>query len=222
MSEDVARAVGAGSTETVIIAGKQCQARPLGVRELTEVERECLKQYKRQVLETYALNGDLLPEAEAHRLLREKMDEVSLWDVSNLPPKFVVDFTQVKVNDAIIKWLTSNMGFTEKEDDGKTKSRALIDLTAKRMIAAAIDGNSMDAALYENLVGEPPRRQKVGYVNWWISGSYDGMITLVWICFKDNGVTRDEVAREIGNNPGILVNLSREIEHLSAAAVGNG
>ena len=43
MSEVMARAAGAGSPLTVEIGGKQCSVRPLTIRELTEVERDCVE-----------------------------------------------------------------------------------------------------------------------------------------------------------------------------------
>ena len=86
MSEDVARALGAGGDITTI-AGKECKVRPLSIRELTEVERECLKVYKRTFLETFHDNLDLLPDDEAAGLMSRKLEEASAWDVGDLPSK---------------------------------------------------------------------------------------------------------------------------------------
>ena len=72
------------------------------------------------------------------------------------------------------------------------------------------------------MTGGKPLKVKVPYVSWWITGSFDGMITLIWTCFKHNGVSREDVARELGRNEALLTELSREIETLSVPAVGNG
>ena len=40
---------------------------------------------------------------------------------------------------------------------------------------------------------------KVNYVSWWITGTFEGMLTLVWLCFKSNGVTKEEVEEDKEN-----------------------
>jgi len=66
------------------------------------------------------------------------------------------------------------------------------------------------------------RPLKIQYVNWWITGSYDGMVTFIWLCFRSYGVSKEEVFDKIGKESSLLVELSREIETLSTPAVGNG
>ena len=89
----------------MLIAGKECTVRPLGIRELTEVERDCAERYKRQYLKTFADNLDLLPAEAKDRLLLEKMDVVARWDVDDLPPKFVHDPARVKMTDKLKSWV---------------------------------------------------------------------------------------------------------------------
>jgi hypothetical protein len=52
MSEKVARALGAAG-ESMSCNGKPCEIRPVGIKFLTEVQRECLKQFQRLFLENY-------------------------------------------------------------------------------------------------------------------------------------------------------------------------
>ena len=104
MSDDTARAVGAGGS-TVEIAGKQCQVRPLSVKELLEVERECLKTYKRQHMESFAESVDLLPEPEQIGAVRAELVKTSAWDKSNLPPKFGYDHSRIELTDGLRAWL---------------------------------------------------------------------------------------------------------------------
>ena len=75
MSEQMARALAATSPMTVMIGGKECTVRPLGIQELTEVERDCVQRFKRQYLETFSQNLDLLPENRRTELLEQKMEE---------------------------------------------------------------------------------------------------------------------------------------------------
>lgn len=212
MSESVARALGANETRTVTIAGKKCTVRPLGLRELTEVERLCVKQYKRNLLETYAENVDLLSESERAGLMREKLDEVALWDIDDLPPKRAHDATKIKATKKLREYVIK----TFAADD------SIKPLQLKQLVTGLLDSNAMNAATYKKYTDEKPPSVLVPYASWWITGSHDGMITLIWTCFKDDGVTKDEVARELGSNKEMLIAISRDIEHVTVPAVKNG
>lgn len=212
MSEIMARALGAPGALTATIAGKECTVRPLGIQELTEVERDCVQRYKRGFLETYSQNLDLLPKERGEQLLEQKMAEVARWDVDNLPPKWAHDPKRIKVTEALKKWLKENLELKEDADDERLR----------RMAASALDQGMLTEEQYRNLTDAKPPRVRVGYVNWWITGSYDGMITFVWVCFRHNGVTREQCVEALRGNMALLVDLSREIERLSSPTVGNG
>lgn len=217
MPDDVARAVAAGG-RTITIAGKQCQVRPLGIRELTEVERDCLQRYKRQYLETFQANLDLLPEEDRGRTMDRKMEEAARWDVDDLPSKWAYDPRTLKITAELISWLTENMGVKAPEKDKDENDQML-----RRTLATALDQGSLDENEYQKLSGgHKPIKAKVPYVNWWITGCFDGMISFIWTCFRRDGITREQVVEELGGNMGLLSDVSREIEHLSAPAVGNG
>lgn len=220
--EDVARALGAGSTDTILINGKECSVRPLTVKELTEVERDCLKRYKRSYIETYSENADLLGEEEGKQLVREKIDEAAKWDVSSLPPKYACDDSKIQVTDILKSWLKENIGFSEKDQNGAEIPKQAIEKRLKRLAAYAIDADMLSVDDFKKFTGESPVRQKVGYVNWWITGTFDGMLTMVWMAVRQGGVTKEEVATELGKNPSLLTYFAREIERLSAPDVGNG
>lgn len=210
MPEDMARALGADGATTVIIADKQCTVRALGLGELTQVERICIRQYKRSYLQTYAENADLLENGQ--QILSEKMDQAAKWDIDDLPSKYAHDPKRIKLAKGLKKWLVS-----EFELNGETKDDQL-----QRLCATALDQEALSYQHYRKLTGERPMRVKVPYANWWITGSFDGMITFIWICFKHNGVTKEQVEEELGRNPLILSELAREIEELSVPAVENG
>lgn len=208
MSEDVARALGANGARTVTIAGKECMVRPLSIQELTEVERDCVERYKRAYIKTYADCRDLLP--EGNDVLWERIEEAAHWDVSNLPPKYVYNSARLKINRNVRLWMA------DKFDMDKRANERLV----RNLAAAAMDQGMLDNKKYQEMTGEAPPRMKVPYVTWWITGSYEGMISFVWTCFRHEGVSREEVARELGRNPQMLIELSREIESLSAPQMG--
>ena len=219
MSEDVARAVGARIPEPVTIAGKEVLVRPLSLKELTEAQRAGLKDYKRSYLETYKENLDLLPESEQSSLMREKLEEVARWDLQDLPAKLVYDVKRVKINPAIEKWVKEN--YPEYEVDPKA-SKEKQEAHLKAVVTTALDSEVLADELYENLTGESPKKHKVGYVNWWITATFEGMLTMLWLSIRDSGLTKDQIAGELSKNPGLLAQLSREIESLSAPATSNG
>jgi hypothetical protein len=99
------------------------------------------------------------------------------------------------------------------------------ELTDKRwrtMAAAALDTGMMDGDEYRRLSGSPLLpKVKIPYVNWWITGDHDGMITFAWVCFRHNGVTREQVADKMREDMAGMLRVTREIETLTAPKSGN-
>lgn len=209
MSEEMARALGASSPMTVQIGNKECQVRPLGIKELTEAERDCLERYKDAYVATYIRNAPKLP--GGGELLERKLEEAARWDVNNLPEKEAHNPAKVELTAPLKKWLRGQFDL-----DGAGNNRY------KRMAAAALDSEILSAEEYEKLVGKKPVKQAVPYVSWWITGCFEGMITFVWICFRRDGITREQVEDELGHNPALLMEISREIERVTAPDSGNG
>ena len=212
MSEQMARALAATSPMTVMIGGKECTVRPLGIQELTEVERDCVQRFKRQYLETFSQNLDLLPENRRTELLEQKMEAVAHWDVEQLPNKWAHDPSRIRLTDELKSWLKETFQLREEVDDDRFK----------RMAAAGMDQGMLEPEDYTKMTQAMPPRVKVAYSNWWITGAWEGMITFVWVCFRHNGVTREQCIEALRGNTPLLVDLSREIERLSSPAVGNG
>lgn len=217
MADDVARAVGARGANGYTIAGKECRPRALNIKELAEVERHCLKQYKRQYLETFSENLDLLNCNVEDRsvLLQKKIDECARWDVTDLPPKTVYDPSRVVINDKIKKWVKE-----EWSDSVPTKD--LDDDQIRKLVTTALDMENLSEDEYEKMAGTKPKKRKTGYANWWTTGSFDGMITMIWACFEHEGITKQQIEDELASNPSILISISRDIEELSAPDLGNG
>lgn len=216
MSEDMVRAVGAGSPLTVTIAGKECQVRPLGLRELAEVQRDCVDRYKRAYLETYAKNLDLLPRDQRAQRMDAKLEETARWDIRDLPNKFAYNPRRIRVTEGLTARLRDLFGEDEEDNWGS-------ELWTQRLAATALDQGMLSEKDYRELTKSPNLpRVKVGYVNWWITGSYEGMITFAYVCFRHNGVSRNDVEEALGKRPGLLAEITRELERLSAPQAGNG
>ena len=223
MAEDVARAVGAASPTTVTIAGKEVRPRPLSLKELAEVERDCLKRFRRQYLEAYRDNMDLLSPAQRDRMMQEKIEETAKWDLANLPPKYAVDWHKVKLNDKLRTWVDSYLENQSMDDDKPTEQDA-VDRFYKKLVGAFIDQGILSDDEYKTLAGYDTPKVKVPYVSWWITGSLDGQITMCWACFSSVGITRDEIERDplVLKNPQKLLQIAMEIETLTAPELGNG
>lgn len=212
MSEAMARAVGAGSPLTVEIDGKQCTVRPLSIRELTEVERDCVERYRRSYLKTFADNLDLVPKNIRESMMREKFEEAARWDVDDLPRKEAFSSVKVKVTKGLRRFIKAEYTETTEPDDDKIQLLA----------AAALDSGMLSVEQYKSLTGEDAKPTKVPYVAWWITGSTEGKITFIWMTFRHNDVTREQVADAVSENIALFTEVAQEIERLSSPQLGNG
>jgi hypothetical protein len=215
MSEEMARALGADSPKPpLMIAGKPCTIRPLGIKELTEVQRDCVERYKRTYLKTFADNLDLLPTTEEKKLsmMEKKMEQVARWDAKSLPPKDTCDPNRLVVNQVLKDWLKDTFSITDNKDDEHWRYLA----------ATALDAGTLSSAEYELMAGQRPARIRIPYDSWWVTGCYEGMITFAWACFKHCGVTREEIESDLGKQMSDLVKATREIEKVTAPQLGNG
>lgn len=220
MSEDVARAIGTPGTATIIIAGKECRARPLSLRELGLVERECLNQYRENRLEYLSRTTKYLPEGEATKIIREKILEMESWDVKSLPMQKVYDPDRLYVNEKLTQWVFDNVSGSADEYAAHAAGPAQRRLIQK-WLAASLDGQMLTEDEFKEMCGHAPVSMKTGYVNWWITGCFSGMLEIAYQCFAHHGVTREQVSEAFIENFGMLIGLSRQIEKLSAPQSGN-
>lgn len=207
MSEAVARAVGGGvASPPIMIAGKPCSPRPLSVKELAEVERECVRRYKQEYLASYRAGLELTEGIDRHVAYMDKLAEVAKWDIADLPARYAAHAAKITVTPALREWAAGLF----------TLPAAIADKSIGRLAAGALDNKILSAAEYTALTGDAPPMVRVDYVNWWITGPLEGKITFIWVAVRGAGVTWDEVAAEVGNNPALADLLSRDIEELSA------
>lgn len=226
MSDDVARAVGANG-RTIKVAGKECTVRPLKLRELTELQRMCLECYKDKHIESYARgvkkSAVIFTDVEEQkRLVQEEIEKVSSWDLDDLPVKYVYDASSVVITDKLKEWLYKNTDFDDKGIGGKKLSDSKLDVKIRRRVVTSLENNALSEDVYKELTGSEPVKVKVKYEAWWVTATVEGMLATIWMAFRDNGLERDDVINELGDNPDLMTQLSREIEHLTAPASGNG
>lgn len=211
--DDTARALGAGGSATVTIAGKECTARPLSARELAELERICVQEYKDGYLDTIGRNIKRLPDkSRRNAYMEEQMAKAAAWTVRDLPTAKSYDPARIKMSDKLSVWIKETFDLNGEADPDQMMQYA----------AVALDQGMMNEEEYTERTGAPAPSMRVGYVNWWMTGCFDGAIAFIWVCFRDNGVTREEVASEMGKRRGGLMKMVREIESLSVPDVGNG
>lgn len=220
MSEDVTRAVGGNGAQRIVIAGVECTVRPLSLRELGEIERECLNQYRESKLEYLQRTAKYLPDGEGAKLLRDKLEEMAAWDVKNLPLMTVYDPDRLVITDALRNWVREKIGDAVSEIEAQADEKRR-DRLFKQVVATSLDSGELTAVDYTRLTNKPPVSLKTGYVNWWITGCFSGMLEMAYMAFRHNGVTRDQVSEALGRNMSLMVQLSREIESLSAPQTGN-
>src|SRR5690554_3468201 len=103
MSDALARVTGAGVSLNV--NGKEYQLRPVGLRQLQELQKEALRYYKRQYLQTFADAAALMGNGTSEKLLAEKIEECARWDVCDLPEQNAYDAEQVPINEQVLSWL---------------------------------------------------------------------------------------------------------------------
>lgn len=218
MSEDTTRMVGGNSDRSITIAGKECTLKPLTIREIGELERACVRQYKRHYIETFADNADLLPESRRDQILLEKMEKVATWDVNSLPTTKAYDINKIYVCQKLEEWAKSRyLDYFAAESVEEDSRKKLL----QRIVATALDKGDLSPAEYKELTGFDAISEKVGYVNWWITGSFDGMLEMIYVALKSNGVTKDQIAQELSDKPSLMVELARELEHISSPQSGN-
>lgn len=216
MSEDVARALGAGVTSDLKIKGKVYKLRPLTVKELTEIQRTCLKRYQRQYMETFKNNIDLLADTpdKQQDLLSAELQKVSRWGLDDLPVKEVYDASRVTVTPELKAWLRVNLGASENVLATETKCRQLV--------TTALDGAVLTPDVCFKLTGTVPSVIKTGYANWWVTGSSEGMIHFVWLSIRSDEVSEQDIENEISGQYESIVLAARDVEKISVPDLGNG
>lgn len=207
MSDDLARAVGAG--DTVDVKGKTYRASPITIQELQEIQRLAIRSYKREYLTSYAENLDLLPEEMRQGKLDAKMDEVSKWDIGDLPVKTAFDVSKVQFSPELEELLSKVFGDLPETEAGK-----------KAVLATALDSEEVTIQQVKQLTGCQPRKGRIPYDTWWITAKLDGIVAMTWAALHANHpeLKKDEVARWPFPK---LAEVARLAESLTSPDLGN-
>jgi hypothetical protein len=168
MSEEstTERAVGTGSFVTV--NGVDYQLSPLGIKSLTTIQKEALRFYKRQYLETFADTIDLVSNGED--LFLKERQIVAKWSYDMLPASVLHDPDSVLVTDELREKLTAKLGELPSKDD---------------LVAALCCLHLDEGSLSVDDLGIPVRSMKTEYGIWWAS-TLEGMTLMVWLSLKKN------------------------------------
>jgi hypothetical protein len=206
-TEKEARALAAG--ETIEVNGKEYKLRPIVAQVLSDLEREALRYWKRQYLETYTENADLLSDGKADELIERKMDEAAQWDLTDLPQKDAFDLTRVPASKDARLWAEKKRGEELSEDN-----------EIKAVLSVALDTGELKPEDVEKMTGRRPVRGRVRYDQWWVTATMTGMIA-----FITAGVNQEHPKlsrKEVGKWPfSKIAEAARITERLTSADVGN-
>lgn len=218
MAEDTARALGAAAPRGVFIGGKEYFPRPLGLRDLVEVERECLLSEKKNYLTTYSENIEILnlSEKDKSTYMEKKLDEVARWTVEDLPLKTVYDTSKFPIGERTKKMLKVKMQLRGEN----TKDFTLAQW--RKILAGGLDSRQVTEADIKKAASAVPNKQRTAYAAWWITGCIEGMLAMVYQCFKQEGLDRKTLDKHLGTDFETLTLMARTIESLSAPETGNG
>lgn len=213
MSDKESRAMGAGRKITV--GEKEYMLRPVVVQQLCDLEQEALQFFRRQVLQTYRGNADLLGE-QADELIAKKFEEVSRWSLDDLPKKTAYDASKLPVTDAARAWAKE----FHQEIDGD-QDEELDDVRVRTLIVVALDQERITAKYVQKIVGRKPVLAKVRYDQWWITGCFEGMVSFIFSSLRQE---QPELTRkDVGKWPiAAIFEISRKVESITAPNLGNG
>ena len=208
------------AADVVEVDGKEFKLRPIVAQHLCDLEQEALRCYKRQFLQTYAENADLIGDGDGKELVRQKMDEAAQWDLSNLPQKDAYDASRVPISKKLVQWIEKEFGELPKLDKTEEKDKTNNDQTIRSLLSTALDSGKIKPDEVKEKFGALPRQGRVRYDTWWVTASWEGMISFVLTSARYEHPKMSK--KEIGNWPfSKLVEASRKVEQLTSASMGN-
>jgi uncharacterized ubiquitin-like protein YukD len=183
MSEREARAVAAG--ESIEVNGTTYRLRPISFQHLCDLERDALRYYKRQYLETFRDNADLLGD-DAHTVLTQEMAKAAKWDLEDLPQRAVHDVRGMKITEKLKKWIEDKYGEVPKEEQA-----------IRALVSMALDSEALKVQDVKEMTGVTPTKGMVRYDNWWVTGSMDGMSSFILTSLREDHpqMTRADVVK---------------------------
>lgn len=220
MAEDVARAVGAKDGMAVMVDGKECTIRPLSIVELAEIERECVSNYRKEFLQAWKDTLEFFPEDQRLSVMQEKINEAAKFELKTLPVKYAYDPKHIELTNDMRKWIDENMSAWVEEFKDSRSDR--IDQFLRSLAVQALEQGLLSEETYSTLAKKPVKKNKVGYVHWWVSNTMPGRLAVVYPVFRDNGLTREQIKRAVSNGEIKLDVIQEAIQALSVPEAGNG
>lgn len=186
---------------------KQYKLRPVVAQHLCDLERESLRDYKRQYLETFTQNVDLLENGQ--ELVQKKFEEVARWDFSDLPKKMAYSVAHILPGDAIRTWIRETYNTVPETDAG-----------IRAVLVNALDNEKITMEEVHRMCGKAPIRGTVRYDQWWVTASMAGMISFITssVRYEHPDMTREKVAQWPFQK---VAEAARIVEAITAAKVGN-
>ena len=175
------RMLAAGNT--IEVNGNTYTVRPVVAQHLCDLEQEALRYYKRQYIQTFKDNTDVLGDG-ADEVLREKLEEIAHWDLSKLPQRDAYDSSKCPITKELQKW-----GVAESEE-------VLTDTALKGLLNVSLDNGVITSEEVREMTGKAPQHGKIRYDQWWVTGSAAGMISMITSSLNQDHpeVTRKDVA----------------------------
>lgn len=206
MGESEIRALGAGAR--IDVDGITYELSPITMKSLALLQREALQAYKRQFLETYLRNIEMLGD-RGNEILERKMDEAARWDLKDLPKKKAFSVQHLSVTSAAKKKLVELFSESAETEMGW-----------QAMLTAALEREMITPAEVKELCGGFPQQGLVDYDMWWATATIEGVIAMVYESARQSqpSCTREEISNW---NLTTLLAAGKMVELLTAPAVKN-
>lgn len=204
MSDSTSRVLGASAFITV--HGTEYRLAPISMALLAEMEREALRAYKRQYLQTYLDVADSLPAGKIDQLL----EDVAKWDTGQLPSRKAHSCKEVEITPEITDKLVALYGEIV---------RKLMPQTFRALLTTALDEERITVDEVEKATGTAPRLGWIPYDMWWTSGTHEGRLLFVWASLQEHHKLSKA---EINKWPPIsIVEAGKLVEQITVPEVGN-
>jgi len=195
--------------DSIEINGKTYRLRPIVVQHLLDLERAALAYYKRQYMETFQANADLLGE-DAEKIVQRELMKVARWDLSDVPRKDSYDAVLCPVTEELKKWLETNVGEVPADDD-----------SIRFVVTSLLDQGAVSADEIQEMTGRRPLVDKVRYDQWWITGTAAGKMSFILSSIRHEHPEVDESV--VAAWTFVQLNeASRKVDALTVASLGNG
>ncbi|MEE9592524.1 MAG: hypothetical protein V3W28_02965, partial [Thermoplasmata archaeon] len=175
---------------------------------LCDLQREALRHYKRQYLQTVQDGAKMMGE-EGRGLMEREVVKVAGWTLADLPQMVAHDVSRVPLTKSVRRWIEAKHGDLPETEAGR-----------RALLGASLDNGDLKAAELKKMAGRGPLRGKVRYDQWWVTALIEGMIS-----FIASSVQRDHAeitVRDVAGWPfPKIAEAARKVEGITSADMGN-